>query len=84
MLGCDLVGGSSECCLSEFFNCVIVVVIIEIFLVLKDIDLCDFVLFEMCYDIDGDFLCNNVEYDSINLGEERIVVIENLNYCSIC
>lgn len=48
MLGCDLVGGSSEFCLSGFFNCVIVVVIIEIFLVLKDIDLCDFVLFEMC------------------------------------
>lgn len=82
--GCDSVGGSSETCPSEPSNRVTVVATIETLPVSKDTDLRDSVSPEMCQDTDGDSLCNNAEYDSINMGEERTVAIENPNYCSTC
>uniref|UniRef100_A0A8W8JHZ4 Uncharacterized protein n=1 Tax=Magallana gigas TaxID=29159 RepID=A0A8W8JHZ4_MAGGI len=82
--GCDSVGGSSEPCPSEPSNRVTVVATIETLPVSKDTDLRDSVSPEMCQDTDGDSLCNNAEYDSINMGEERTVAIENPNYCSTC
>lgn len=82
--GCDSVGGSSEPCPSEPSNRVTVVATIETLPVSKDTDLRDSVSPEMCQDTDGDSLCNNAEYDSINMGEERTVAIENPSYCSTC
>lgn len=82
--GCDSVGGSSETCSSEPSNRVIVVATIETLPVSKDTDLLDSVSPIMCQDTVGDSLCNNAEYDSINMGEERTVAIENPNYCSTC
>lgn len=82
--GCDSVGGSSEPCPSEPSNRVTVVATIETRPVSKETDLRDSVSPEMCYDTDGDSLRNNAEYDSINMGEERTVAIENPNYCSTC
>lgn len=82
--GCDSVGGSSEACPGESPNRVIVVATIETLPVSKDTDLRDSVSPERCQDTDGDSLCNNAEYDSINMGEERTVAIENPNYCSTC
>ncbi|XP_052709687.1 uncharacterized protein LOC128184291 isoform X2 [Crassostrea angulata] len=81
--GCDSVGGS-EPCPSEPSNRVTVVATIETLPVSKDTDLRDSVSPEMCQDTDGDSLRNNAEYDSINMGEERTVAIENPNYCSTC
>lgn len=82
--GCDSVGGSSEPCPSEPSNRVTVLATIETLPVSKDTDLRDSVSPEMCQDTDGDSLRNNAEYDSINMGEERTVAIENPNYCSTC
>lgn len=82
--GCDSVGGSSEPCPSEPANRVTVVATIETRPVSKETDLRDSVSPEMCQDTDGDSLRNNAEYDSINMGEERTVAIENPSYCSTC
>ena len=65
----------------------IVVATIEFPPVSQEHDLCemkDSPSSEKCQDTSGDSLCNNAEYDSINMDEERTVSIENPNYCATC
>lgn len=53
----------------------------------SELDLCEMrypETTEKCQEIGGDPLCNDAEYDSIDMEDERTVAIENPNYCDTC